>query len=117
MAKRNITYADINMKESGKRIQACVQNAGYDVKGIQHCLHLSCPQPVYRWFQGRILPSVDHLLMLSRLLGVHMEELLVTDTWCREVDLEREEKQSREKRKWFYWENGSLQQRMPRPRL
>jgi len=26
---------------------------------------------------GLILPSVDHLLMLSELLGVHMEELLV----------------------------------------
>ena len=40
-------------------------------------LHLSCVQPIYRWYKGLILPSVDHLLMLSELLNVYMEELLV----------------------------------------
>ena len=54
-----------------------IQQNGYCVADIQEYLHLSCPQPVYRWFKGMILPSVDHLLMLSELLGVHMEELLV----------------------------------------
>lgn len=106
MAKRDITYINIDMKKSGKRIKECVQNAGYDVKSIQHCLHLSCPQPVYRWFQGKILPSVNHLLMLSCLLGVHMEELLVTNAWCREVDMEKEEKWNRDRLKQFYWRNG-----------
>lgn len=46
------------------------------MQDIQNYLVLSCPQPVYRWFQGKTLPSVDHLYALSRLLGVHMEELL-----------------------------------------
>lgn len=54
-----------------------VFGAGYSVKEIQEFLHLSCPQPVYRWFKGQILPSLDHLYVLSRLLGVHMEELIV----------------------------------------
>ena len=36
------------------------------------------PQPVYRWFKGIILPSVDNLLLLSELFHVHMEDLLVT---------------------------------------
>lgn len=45
-------------------------------KDIQQYLHLSCPQSIYRWFKGKILPSVDHLSALSLLLGVHMEELL-----------------------------------------
>ena len=47
------------------------------MKYIQAYLHLSCPQSIYRWFKGKILPSVDHLCALSRLLGVHMEDLLV----------------------------------------
>ena len=54
-----------------------VFGAGYSVKEIQEFLHLSCPQPFYRWFKGQILPSLDHLYVLSRLLGVHMEELIV----------------------------------------
>ena len=51
--------------------------AGYDVKYIQEYLHLSCPQSVYRWFRGKVLPSVEHLCALSKLLNVHMEDLLV----------------------------------------
>lgn len=47
------------------------------MKEIQELLHLSCPQPVYRWFKGQALPSVDHLYALSKLLCVHMEELLL----------------------------------------
>ena len=47
------------------------------VKYIQEYLHLSCPQSVYRWFKGKVLPSVEHLCALSKLLNVHMEDLLV----------------------------------------
>jgi hypothetical protein len=59
------------------KLRFAIKNAGYDVRTIQEYLHLSCPQPIYRWFKGKILPSVDHLYMLSILLGLHMEELLI----------------------------------------
>lgn len=70
-------YPNIDMQRTGVRLKEFIQKSGYCVADIQEYLHLSCPQPVYRWFKGMILPSVDHLLMLSELLGVHMEELLV----------------------------------------
>ncbi len=70
-------YPNIDMQRTGIRLKEFIQKRGYCVADIQEYLHLSCPQPVYRWFKGMILPSVDHLLMLSELLGVHMEELLV----------------------------------------
>ena len=54
-----------------------IESAGYTPRIIQDYLHLSCVQPIYRWYKGKILPSVDHLLMLSELLNVHMEDLLV----------------------------------------
>ena len=47
------------------------------MKFVQEYLHLSCPQPIYRWFKGKILPSIENLYALGRLLGIHMEELLV----------------------------------------
>ena len=70
-------YPNIDMQRTGVRLKEFIQKSGYCVADIQEYLHLSCPKPVYRWFKGMILPSVDHLLMLSELLGVHMEELLV----------------------------------------
>ena len=71
------SYPNIDMKQTGIRIKHIVETAGYTPSMIQEHLHLSCVQPIYRWYKGKILPSVDHLLMLSELLNVHMEDLLV----------------------------------------
>ena len=76
MSKRN-TYQNINMEQTGARLKHMLESAGYTPRMIQDYLHLSCVQPVYRWYKGLILPSVDHLFMLSELLNVHMEDFLV----------------------------------------
>lgn len=73
------SYPDIDMKKTGLLLKNRIFSAGYSVKDIQEKLGLSCPQPIYRWFKGIILPSVNHLFVLSQLLGVHMEELLVSN--------------------------------------
>lgn len=67
----------IDMVKTGKRLKERIEKAGYTVKQVQKELLLECPQSIYRWFKGQILPSVDHLYKLSRLLDVHMENLLV----------------------------------------
>lgn len=73
------TYPNIDMKKTGILLKEKITEQGYTVRDIQNELQLSCPQPVYRWFKGRVLPSLDNLLMLSRILKVHMEELLVVE--------------------------------------
>ena len=70
------SYPGLDLKQSGNILRYQIRRSGYSVRDIQDYLVLSCPQPVYRWFQGKTLPSVDHLYALSQLLGVHMEELL-----------------------------------------
>lgn len=59
---------------------------------------LLCPQPIYRWFKGIVLPSVDHLYALSRLLQVHMEELLVPES---QIDIVIDMWQSTPCMKWL----------------
>ena len=76
MSKR-ITYPNIDMIQTGIKLKHMLESAGYTPRIIQDYLHLSCVQPIYRWYKGKILPSVDHLFMLSELLNVHMEDLLV----------------------------------------
>ena len=70
-------YANIDMRQTGLKIRNMFESAGYTPRMIQDYLHLSCVQPVYRWYKGIILPSVDNLFMLSQLLNVHMEDFLV----------------------------------------
>lgn len=70
-------YPNIDMLRTGKKLKYMMESAGYTPRMIQDYLHLSCVQPIYRWYKGQILPSVDHLFMLSELLNVHMEDFLV----------------------------------------
>ncbi len=75
----NESRISIDMRRTGIKIQSLARKNGYRVKDIQKYLCLSCPQSVYRWYKGTILPSVDNLLRLSELFHVHMEELLVKE--------------------------------------
>ncbi|MBP3567734.1 MAG: helix-turn-helix transcriptional regulator [Lachnospiraceae bacterium] len=76
MSKR-ISYPNIDMQRTGRKLKHMLESAGYTPRIIQDYLHLSCVQPIYRWYKGLILPSVDHLFMLSELLNVQMEDFLV----------------------------------------
>ena len=67
----------IDLEKTGNNLRKYAHANGCSVKDIQQYLGLSCTQPVYRWFKGTILPSVDNLLRLSELFHVHMEDLLV----------------------------------------
>ena len=78
----------IDMIETGKHLKELARRSGYGVKSIQQYLGLSCPQPVYRWYKGIILPSIDNLLRLSELYQVHMEELLVKTGYIWNFDVE-----------------------------
>ncbi|MCC8107247.1 MAG: helix-turn-helix domain-containing protein [Clostridiales bacterium] len=72
-------YISIKQTESGKRIQTLMREKGLSVREIQEVMGFENPQAVYKWTSGKSLPSIDNLLNLSRALGVHMDELLVTD--------------------------------------
>ena len=97
-------YEHIDMKKTGILLKYRIEKAGYTVKDIQKLLQLSCPHPIYRWFKGMILPSVDHLYVLSRLLKIHMEDLLVPQ--CESVrDMEMCVCTSRYKRLFEYWKH------------
>ena len=91
------------MIETGKRLKKLAQRRGYSVKDIQQYLGLSCPQPVYRWYKGVILPSVDNLLRLSELYQVHMEELLVKTGYILNYDVEKVKKSDFEERIRAYY--------------
>lgn len=88
----------IDIIETGKCLKKFAQKSGYSVKDIQKYLGLSCPQPVYRWYKGVILPSVDNLLRLSELYHVYMEDLLIKNGYIVCYDVEKINEKNLEKR-------------------
>ncbi len=99
---RHLIYSSIDMKKTGELLKRKIVQAGYSVKDIQELLMLSCPQPVYRWYAGKVLPSVDHLYTLSRLLHIHMEDLIVPQT-LPAVIIDADDMHSDGKRLYIYW--------------
>lgn len=65
------------MKMENKMIISEVENILKELLEV-----LSCPQPIYRWISGKILPSVNHLYALSKILGVPMEDIIVEKCNC-----------------------------------
>lgn len=52
---------------------------GMTVKDVQEYLGLAAPQSIDHWFDGRSLPSVDHLYALSELFCMPMDRLVCGD--------------------------------------
>ena len=98
------TYPNIDMQRTGRKLKHMIESAGYTPCIIQDYLHLSCVQPLYHWYKGKILPSVDHLFMLSELLNVHMEDLLVKKNVVPVIyDIEKCYSQAAQKRLMVYY--------------
>ena len=72
-------YLSIQQKETGNRIKELLKEQGYSVRDVQEVMGFENPQAIYKWLSGKSLPSLDNLLILSRLLHTNMENLLVID--------------------------------------
>ena len=68
----------IDMTETGKNIALLIKNAGYSVKDLQYEFGFATPQAIYKWLNGKSLPNLDNLLVLSKVLGVTIDEILIT---------------------------------------
>lgn len=77
MSKPQPQCTSMDMIMTGYLIKRLIEEAGYSVSEVQKELKLACPQPIYRWYKGKNLPSVDNLFILSSMLGLHMEDFLI----------------------------------------
>lgn len=66
----------IDMYRTGQNIKKIMRMRGLKVRDVQEYLGLAAPQSVYHWFDGRALPSVDNLYLLSELFHVPMDMLI-----------------------------------------
>ncbi len=70
----------IDLAATGKNIIRLRKERGLTVRDLQAYFGFEEPQAIYKWQQGKSLPSVDNLYALGVLLGVPMDEILVSHT-------------------------------------
>jgi len=73
-----LTIPIIDMTKTGQNIVSLRKKAGLTVKNLQDAFGFGTPQAIYKWQQGLALPTIDNLVMLAALLGVKVDDILVT---------------------------------------
>ena len=66
----------IDMRRTGAKIKSLCKERNITVKDIQRQLYIGAFQTVYDWFSGKSLPSLDNFYRLSKMLNVHMEDII-----------------------------------------
>ena len=69
----------INMKATGANIKSLMKEKGLKVKDIQLMLGFGNPQSVFKWLRGDTLPSLDNMVILAHVLGVTVDEIIITN--------------------------------------
>lgn len=71
-----MTLPYIDSIETGININDLRISAGLSVKDIQSVFGFSTPQAVYKWIRGDSIPSVDNLVVLAKVLGVTIDDII-----------------------------------------
>lgn len=72
-------YLSIRLPETGNHIKQLLKTSGYTVRDIQSAMGFENPKAIYKWMSGKTLPSLDNLVILSKILHSSMEDILVID--------------------------------------
>ncbi len=74
----------IDRYATGEHLKNLFSIHGYTPKNIQRVLGFNNPQSIYRWFcndksgiKRRNIPSLDHLVILSQVFDVPIENLII----------------------------------------
>ena len=71
------TLPTIDMVRTGCNIARLRKESGLSVRDLQRMLGFTTPQAIYKWQQGRALPTLDNLVALAAVFGVKIDDILV----------------------------------------
>ena len=71
-------YPVIDPVSTGVNIKTLITKSGNTVAGVGRMLGITDMSTMYKWLRGDALPGIDNMLALSMLLGVSINDILVT---------------------------------------
>ena len=69
----------INMEKTGAHIKRTLKGSGYTMREIMEITGVTSEQAIYKWYSGKSIPSLETQIILCKLLGIKITELLVID--------------------------------------
>lgn len=74
-----MTYPVINTTKTGANIKRFRIESKLSISEVQECFGFRTPQAVYKWERGLSIPSIDNLVLLSRMFQTTIDEILVIE--------------------------------------
>lgn len=78
-AIKHILKPVIDVKKTGEKIKSLRQFYRFSVHEIQEIFGFQYPQAIYAWESGKSAPTIDNLLVLSRLFSVSLDDIVCYD--------------------------------------
>lgn len=72
-----VSFPMINLPETGKRIKQFRIEKGISVRNLADIMQFEAVQAVYNWQEGKTLPSLENIMLLSEIFEKSFEELIV----------------------------------------
>ncbi len=79
----------LDLDATGAKIKTLMKQRGISPRQMQLILNFPYVQTIYNWFAGKNMPTIDNLVVLAQVLGVAMDDIIVTR--MVEVDIAVEE--------------------------
>ena len=68
----------LDLDATGAKIKTLMKQRGISPRQMQLILNFPYVQTIYNWFAGKNMPTLDNLVVLARVLGVAMDDIIVT---------------------------------------
>ena len=78
----------LDLEATGAKIKTIMKLRGVTPRQLQLIMDFPYVQTIYNWFAGKNMPTLDNLVVLAQILGVTMDEIVVTK--MIEVDIAEE---------------------------
>ena len=76
----------LDLEATGTKIKTLMKQRGITPRQLQILLDFPYVQTVYNWYQGKNMPTIDNLVVLAQILGVTMDDIVVTRMVEMEID-------------------------------
>lgn len=69
----------VNLSATGTNIKTLMKRNGISARDLQFLMDFPYIQTIYNWTRGINLPTIDNLVVLSKIFNVSINDIVVTD--------------------------------------
>ena len=69
----------VNMVDTGNNIYHLMKIHKLSVKNLQEKFGFSAPQAIYKWINGKSLPTIDNIVLLAYIFNCKVDDIIVIE--------------------------------------